>query len=36
VAGCSEHRIETSGSIRSGEILDQLNDCQLLGKDPAP
>jgi hypothetical protein len=35
VAGCCEHGNEPSGSIKGGELLDQLSDCQLL-KDYAP
>jgi len=33
--GSCEHGNEPSGSIKSGEFLDQLNDYQLLKKDPA-
>jgi hypothetical protein len=33
VAGSCEHGNETSGSIRSGEFLDQLGDYKLVRKD---
>jgi hypothetical protein len=36
VAGSCEHGNEPSGSIKGGEFLDQLSDCQLLKKDSAP
>jgi hypothetical protein len=36
VAGSSEHGNELLGSIKGGEFLDQLSDCQLLKKDSAP
>jgi hypothetical protein len=36
VAGSRGHGNETSGSIREGEFLVLLNDCQLLKKDSAP
>jgi hypothetical protein len=31
-----EYGNETSGSIKGGEFLEQLSDCQLLMKDSAP
>jgi hypothetical protein len=34
-AGCCEHGNEPSGSIKCGEFLDQLSDCQLLKKNSA-
>jgi hypothetical protein len=33
VAGCCENGNEPSGSIKGGEFLDSLSDCQLLNKD---
>jgi hypothetical protein len=35
VAGCCEHGNEPSGSIKGGEFVDQLSDCQLVKKDSA-
>jgi hypothetical protein len=35
VAGTCEHVNEYSGSIKGGEFLDYLSDCQLI-KDSAP
>jgi hypothetical protein len=35
-SGFCEHGNEPSGSIKGGEFLDQLNDCQLLKKDSGP
>jgi hypothetical protein len=29
-AGCFEHSTEPSGSVKGGEFVDQLSDCQLL------
>jgi hypothetical protein len=34
--GTSEHGNEPSRSIKGGEFLDYLSDCQLLKKDSAP
>jgi hypothetical protein len=36
VVGCFEHSNEPSGSIKGGEFLDKLSDCQLLKKVSAP
>jgi hypothetical protein len=36
VAGHCEHFNESLGSTKSGKFLDQLNDCQLLKRDPEP
>jgi hypothetical protein len=36
VAGCCEHGNEPSGSIKGGEFVDYLDDCQLLKKDSTP
>jgi hypothetical protein len=36
VAGSCEHDNEPSGSIKGGQLLDQLSDCWLLKKDSAP
>jgi len=36
VAGCCECGEEPSDSIKCGELLDQLRNCQLLKKDSAP
>jgi hypothetical protein len=36
VAGSRVHGDELSGSIKGGEFLDKLSDCQLLKKDSAP
>jgi len=36
VAGCCEHGNEPSGSVKGGELLDWLRDCQLLKKDSVP
>jgi hypothetical protein len=36
VAESSEHSIESSCSIKDGEFLGQLSDCQLLSKDNVP
>jgi len=36
VAGSFEHGNETSVSIKSGEFLDWLSDCQLLKEESAP
>jgi hypothetical protein len=33
VAGCFEHRNEPSGSIKGGELLNQLSDYWLFNKD---
>jgi len=33
---CCEHGTETWGSIKGGEFLDWLINCQLLKKDSAP
>jgi hypothetical protein len=35
VAGFCEHGNETSGSVKGGEFVDQLSDCQFL-KDAVP
>jgi len=35
-AGSCEHGNEPSGSIKRGELFDQLNECQFLKKDSAP
>jgi hypothetical protein len=35
VAGCCEQSNEPSGSIKGGEFLDQLTDCEFL-KVPDP
>jgi hypothetical protein len=35
VVGCCVHGDERSSSIKGGEFLDQLSDCQLLKKDCA-
>jgi hypothetical protein len=34
-ASCYEHGNEPSGSIKGGEFIDKLSDCQLLKKDSA-
>jgi len=34
-AGSCEHGNEPSGSIKGGEFIDQLSECQFLTKDPA-
>jgi hypothetical protein len=36
VAGCCEHGIEPSSSIKGGEFLDCLSDYKCLKKDLAP
>jgi hypothetical protein len=36
VAGSREHDNEPSGSIKGGEFLDYLSDCQLLKDGSAP
>jgi hypothetical protein len=36
VADCCEHGNEPSRSIKGGEFLDLLSDCQLFKKDSAP
>jgi len=36
VADCCGHGDTPSDSIRREKFLDQLSDCQLLKKDPAP
>jgi hypothetical protein len=36
VAGCCESVNERWGSIKGGEFLEQLSDCQLLKKDCVP
>jgi hypothetical protein len=36
VAGCCEHGNEPSGSIKSGEFLDQLSDYLFVKKDYTP
>jgi len=33
VTGSFQHSNEPSGSIKGGEFLDQLSNCQLLKKD---
>jgi len=35
-AGSCEHGYELSGSIKSGEVLDQLSDRYLFEKEPVP
>jgi hypothetical protein len=35
MAGCCEYGNELLGSIKGGEFLDELSDCQLLKKDSA-
>jgi hypothetical protein len=35
VAGFYEDSNEPSGSVKGGEFIDQLNDCELLKKDSA-
>jgi hypothetical protein len=34
VAGYCEHGNEPSGSVKGGEFLNWLSDCQLLKKEP--
>jgi hypothetical protein len=36
MVGCCEHGNEPLGSIKGGEFLDYLSNCQLLKKDSAP
>jgi hypothetical protein len=36
VTGCGEHGDGASGSIKGGEFIELLSDCQLLKKGPAP
>jgi hypothetical protein len=33
VVGCYKHCKKPSGSVKGGEFLDQVSDCQFLGKD---